>query len=167
MRILSLNFRQAIFGQESGEVPIFLLTITHEALDEPIRLSTDPTTRLFDTPLVYATESRGETYYYAGIDVTIPDEEDRAPPRSKLGIENVSRDLIPLARSISTPPHVKIEAVLASAPDTVEMTWPALDMSGVTYNAQVLEFTLTMDSLAKEPYPSGEFSPAYFPGLFY
>jgi hypothetical protein len=167
MRVLSLNFREAIFGQESGEVPIFLLTITHPDLDGPIYLTTDATERLGTDPLVYGTVSRGVTFLYAGIDVTIPDEQDKSPPASKLTVANVTRDLIPLARSVNSPPSVQIEAVLASAPDDVEMNWPALDMSNLTYDASALQFDLTMDALVTEPYPSGTFSPAYFPGLFF
>jgi hypothetical protein len=167
MRILSLNFRKALFPQESGEVPIFLLTITHPILNQPILLSTDATTRLSTDPLVYGTISRSLTFLYAGVDVTIPDEQDKTPPASKLTIQNVTRDLIPLARSVSTPPSVKIEAVLASALDSVEMTWPALDMSNLTYDANQLVFDLTMDALVTEPFPSGTFSPAYFPALFF
>lgn len=167
MRILSLNFRKALFAQESGEVPIMLLTITHPELAEPIYLSTDATERFSIDPLMYRTRSRGIDYLYAGIDVALPDEQDKSPPASKLTIANVTRDLIPLARSVSTPPSVKIEVVLASDPDTVEMTWPALDMTNLTYDASFLTFDLTMDALVTEPYPSGTFSPADFPALFY
>lgn len=167
MRVLSLNFRKAIFSQEAGEVPIFLLTITHPSLLAPIYLSTDPTTRYSDVPLMYRTVSRTINFLYAGIDITIPDEQDKTPPASKLTIANVTRDIIPLARSVSTPPAVKVEAVLASALDTVEMTWPELDMSNLTYDANQLVFDLTMDSLVTEPFPAGTFSPAYFGGLFY
>lgn len=166
MRVLSLNFRTALFSQESSEVPIFLLTITHPSID-PIYLSTDPTERYSTDPLGYRTVSRSTNFLYAGIDVTIPDEQDKAPPASKLTIANVARDLIPLARSVSTPPSVKIEEVLSSDLDTVEMTWPALDMSNLQYDANQLVFDLTMDSLVTEPYPAGTFSSAYFPGLFY
>jgi hypothetical protein len=166
VRVLSLNFRNALFAQESGEVPVFLLTITHDELAEPIRLTTDPTERKSDTPLVYRTMSRGDEYLYAGVDLTLPNDQDKSPPASKLIIANVTRELIPLARSVSTPPQVKIEAVLASAPDDVEMVWPAMDMSNLTYDAAFLQFDLTIDALVTEPYPSGTFSPAYFPGLF-
>lgn len=165
MRVLSLNFREALFAQESGEVVIFLLTITHDELEAPIRLTTDPTERTSSEPLIYRTTSRGEEYLYAGVDITLPDEQDKAPPASKLTIANVTRELIPLARSVSTPPSVKIEAVLASAPDVVEMVWPAMDMSNLTYDAAFLQFDLTMDALVTEPYPSGTFSPAAFRGL--
>lgn len=167
MRVLSLNFRQALFSQESGEVPIFLLTVTHPALTDPILLSTDPTARLSTDPLVYGTVSRGQDFLYAGVDITLPDEQDRTPPASKLTVENVTRDLIPLARSVSTPPKVLIEAVLASDPDTVETTFAEFDMTSLIADAAVLTFDLTIDALATEPYPSGTFSPAAFPGLFY
>jgi hypothetical protein len=167
MRILSLNFREALFAQESGEVPILLVTITHPELPEPIYLSTDPTERFSTDPLMYRTRSRGIDFLYAGIDVTLPDEQDKSPPASKPTIANVTRGLIPLARSVSTPPAVKIEVVLASDLDTVEMTWPAMDMTNLTYDASFLTFDLTIDALVMEPYPSSTFSPAYFPGLFY
>lgn len=167
MRALSLNFRKALFAQASAEVPIFLLTITHPQLTSPIRLSTDATTRITIDPLVYGTHSRGNTFLYAGIDVTLPDENDRSPPASKLIVENATRGLIPLARAIPTPASVKIEAVLASALDVVEMTFPQMDMTNLVYDVATLTFDLTIDALVTEPFPSGNFSPAYFPALFF
>lgn len=167
MRVLSLNFRKALFSQESGEVPVFLATITHPSLSAPIRLSTDPTSRISTDPLVYGTVSRGDTFFYAGIDLTLPDEQDRAPPTSKLTVANVTRDLIPLARSIPSPATIKIEVVLASALDVVEMALPAFQMTNLVYDLASLVFDLTIDALVTEPYPSGTFSPAEFQGLFY
>jgi len=167
VRVLSLNFRQALFAQESSEVPIFLLTITHPQLTTPILLSTDPTTRISDEPLVYGTTSRGSTFLYAGVQLTLPDEQDRQAPSSKLTVDNITRDLIPLARSIATPASIMIEAVLASALDTVEMTFPSFQMTALTYDVSTLQFDLTLDALTTEPFPAGDFSPAYFPGLFF
>lgn len=167
MRVLSLNFRKALFSQESGEVPVFLATITHPSLAAPIRLSTDPTSRITTDPLVYGTVSRGNTFLYAGIDLTLPDEQDRSPPASKLTVANVTRDLIPLARSVPSPASVKIEAVLASALDTVEISFPAFQMTNLVYDVASLVFDLTLDALVTEPYPSGTFSPAGFQALFY
>ncbi len=167
MRVVSLNFRVAMFAQESGEVPIFLLTITHPELADPIRLTTDPTERFSTDPLLYGTTSRGVQYLYVGMDVTLPDEQDKNPPASKLVVSNVNRDLIPLARSVNSPPSVTFEAVLASALDVVEFSIPALDMINLQYDAGQLTFSLAMDALTSEPYPAGSFSPSSFPGLFY
>lgn len=167
MRTLSLNFRRELFAQESGEVPIFLLTISHASLVTPERLSTDATALISSSPLSYGTVSRGNTYLYAGVELILPDELDRNAPAARLSIQNVDRRLVPLARSISTPAQCKIECVLLSALDTVETTWPAFDMTSLEYDAAQLTFDLTIDALASEPYPALKFGPAYFPALFY
>lgn len=166
MRTLPLNFREAIFSQESGEVPVFLLTISHPDLDENILLSSDATERLSTDPLVYGTLSRGREFLFVGMDLSLPDEQDKSPPASTMTISNVGREMIPLARSVTSPPTVKIEAILASDPDAVLFDVPALDMIGLQYNAGELIFSLVMDAMAREPFPAGTFDPASFPGLF-
>jgi Domain of unknown function (DUF1833) len=167
VRNLSLNFRRALFAQESAEVPVFLLTISHPTLTSPILLSTDNTTRITTDPLVYGTVSRGLTFLYAGVGLQLPDEQDGSAPAAKLVIENITRDLIPMARSIQTPAQVKIEAVLASAPDTVEITFPSFDMTNLQYDQATLQFDLTMDALTTEPFPAGVFGPSGFPALIF
>lgn len=166
MRILSLDMRQAMFAQETGEVAVGLLTITHPSLSDPIVISTDPTERYSTDPLVYGTTSRGTQFIYVGMAVTLPDEQDKAPPASKLIISNVTRDLVPLARSVSSPPSVKIEIVRAAAPDTVEISVPAMDMVNLQYDSGQLTFDLAIDAFALEPFPAGNYDPASFPGLF-
>lgn len=158
--------RQALFAQESGEVAVMLLTITHSSLATPIRLSTDPTQRLTTDPLVYGTVSRTNTYYFVGMEVTLPDEKDKSAPASKMVVSNVDRSIIPLVRSINSPAQVKMEGLLVSDLSTVEFTVPAFDIVNVQYDAGQLTFDLTVDSFATEPFPSGSFDPASFAGLF-
>ncbi len=167
MRTLSLNMRQALFAQESGEVAIFLLTITHPQLDQPIRLSSDPTQRMGTDPLYYATVSRANEYKYVGMEITLPDEQDQSPPSTRMVIGNVDRSIVPLARSVTSPASVKIEIVLASDPDTVELSVPALNMVSLDYDVLTLTFDLAMDAFATEPYPAGNFDPGAFPSLFF
>lgn len=166
MRTLSLNFRNALFAQESGEVAAFLLTITHPSLAQPIRLSSDPTVRITTEPLVYGTTSRGNDYLFVGMDLALPDEKEASPPASKMMISNVDRETIALARSINSPAEVLIECILASAPDAIETTIPVLEIINVNYDAAQLTFDLAMDALAIEPFPAGTFSPSSFAGLF-
>jgi hypothetical protein len=167
MRNVSLNMREALFSQESGEVAIFLVTITHPDLDLPILLTSDATTRLSTDPLKYGTVSNGQTFLYAGMTVSLPDEQEKSPPACQLIIPNIDRSIIPLARSIVSPASAKIQIVLASAPDLVEIEVPALDMVNLTYDVINLTFGLAMDALATEPFPAGTFNPADFGGLFF
>lgn len=165
-RMLSLTMRQALNAQETGELPIFLLTVTHPQLESPILLSSDPTQRLSETPLVYGTHSRERDFMFLPMSFTIPDEKDDAPPATQLVIDNVDRELVNILRSTSTPAQVLIELVLASAPNAVEIEFPLFDLVGADYDAQQVSLSLALNGLATEPFPSGTFSPATFPGLF-
>ncbi|NLS07603.1 DUF1833 family protein [Rhizobium sp. P32RR-XVIII] len=165
-RTVSLAFLNAINSQETDEVVICLLTVTHEDLDEPIYLSSDPTTRISDSPLVYATTSRGNEYLFLPFEFTLPDDKSDSPPRIQLSIDNTDRSLVAMLRSFTTPASIKLEIVLASSLDDVEIEMPALQLSDVTIGEEQITADLVADALINEPYPAGQFTPGAFPGLF-
>lgn len=165
-REVSDRFREAIYAQETDEVPICLLTITHESLSEPIYVSSVATTRLSDDPLLYGTESRGEQYIFLPFEFTLPDDKSDSPPRVQLTMENIDRTLVSLLRTFVTPASVKFEIVLASDPDLVEIAVPILQMADATIDESTIAITLVADTLINEPHPAGQFTPGAFPGLF-
>ncbi|PTM92859.1 DUF1833 family protein [Mycoplana dimorpha] len=165
-RSVSPAFLNAIHAQESDEVVICLLTVSHPELAQPIFLSSDPTMRLSDSPLIYATRSRGENYLFLPFEFTLPDDKSDSPPRVQLTIDNTDRQLVMLLRSFATPASIKLEIVLVSSPDTVEMELPALQLANVTIGEQQVTADLVADALINEPYPAGQFTPGTFSGLF-
>lgn len=165
MRTVSSKFRKALYAQETDEVAACLMTITHPELGEPIRVSTDPTTRLSVEPLLYGTKSRGQDYLFVPMEVVVPGEEDQAQ-EAKLEVDNTDQGLINAIRSISNAALVKLEIVLPSDPDVVEREYPALMISHVEYDERTVRFTLALDALTTEPYPGTAFIPSMFPGLF-
>jgi len=166
VRLLSLTARMAAYAEQTGEVVVGLVTISHPSLDTPLRFSSDPTTRLSTDPLLYGTASRGNPYNFLPMSIALPEDSDDTPPATKLVIDNVARDMIPTIRSVSTPGQVTTEFVLASSPDTVEATWPNFDLVNSTYDSGQVTCDLTVDAMATEPFPYGTFTPAQFPGLF-
>lgn len=167
-RNVSDVFRQAAFAEETDEVVAVLLTLMHGGLTAPIRLSSDSTERLEEPveEVVYGTVSRGERYIYYPFAIELPSDRAEEAPLAKVTIDNVRREITQAIRSITTPPLVTIEVVLASQPDVVEAVFPQFDLVGVTYDSLAVEGKLTLDSLAGEPYPAGRYDPARFPGLF-
>lgn len=165
-RTTSASFRSAAFSSETDEVVICLLTITHETLDQPIRLSSDPTSRISENPLSYATVSRGETFLFLPFEFTLPADQDDVPPRVSLNLANADRGLIALLRGISSPLQIKVEVVLASSLDTVEVDLPIMQLSEIDYDAQGLRANLVIDGMQTEPFPAGQFDRGRFPGLF-
>jgi len=164
----SLAFRQAAYAQETGRTIIALITLTHESLSEPIRISTDPTERL-STPIldvVYGTVSRGNQYVFLPLKIQIPSDTDEGPGNMTIELDNVHRAYTEAIRSIFTPISVLVELVLDNAVDTVELQWPEFLVTNITYDATLIKATLALETLEREPFPSGIFGPAHFPGLF-
>lgn len=167
MRTLSLTMRQAMAAQETGQVVIVLLTISHPIMGgASFRVSSDPTQKFSDAPLEYGTISRGNSFIFLPFSITLPDDASERAPATQIQIENVTRQLVELIRSVSSRATVRIELVLASSPNIVEVAFPQFDLGSVSYNADTVTLELTMDSMTSEPYPSGTFDPSSFPALF-
>lgn len=168
--IVSLNFRQALYAPETGRYPISLITIEHEELTEPIKISSDPTQRLVDltTPLdvVYGTVSRGETFIFYPVRLRLPNDTEDGVGDISIEIDNVHRQFTETIRSITSPPTFKVEIVIDNALDVVEAQWPDFELVDVKYDATLITGTLKLETYEKEPFPSGMFTPTYFPGLF-
>lgn len=163
---LSSPAKAGMFSQETEEVMICLLTITHPFLGEPFRLSSDPTVRISDDPLHYATVSRGNNYLFMPFTFQRPEASQDAPGTAVLTVANIDRELVPLVRSIPESTRMTIELVLASSPDIVEAALFDLEILHTRYDAETVDLTLGYQSLASEPFPWLSFTPNHFPGLF-
>jgi hypothetical protein len=164
----SLNFRQAAYAAETDRVIIALITIDHDDLLEPILISSDPTGRIreYESNIVYGTVSRGNTYIFLSPRIQIPSDTDEGPGQMTIEFDNIDRGYTEIIRSLFTPPTVTVELVLDNDPDTVEVTWPEFLLTHIYYDDLIVRGTLSLETLDREPFPSGTFSPAFFPGLF-
>lgn len=159
---------RAMFSPDSDDTLIILLTITGAGIETPIRLADNYTQRISETAdeVMYGVKSRGLDFIFLPLQITLPTEEHAAAPRCNITINDVTRQLTPVIRSISSAPSVKLELVLSKTPDVVEASFPGFLMGGISYNANTITAELTVESLAMEPFPAHTFTPAHFPGLF-
>lgn len=160
----------ATLVQETSEREVCLLTITHPAWTEPVRLSTDATEFLRfadDGSPMYGTVSRGNTFEFVPISAVLPDSHDEQPPAGRVSIDNVSQAVAPYLRMVDDQmPRVTVEVVLASTPDIVDQVWPEMELTQATVDASRAEVTLGMDIGSNEAIPWMRFIPAFFPNLF-
>lgn len=154
-RALSSRATAAIFSPQTGEVFLILMTITHPAV-EPIRVACN----------TQDVVSNGQTFPGFPFEITLPDEQEDRQPFMQLRITNVDRRIVQAVRTMTSPPTVRVDIVLASQPDTFEATFPDFTLRSVEYDAMVVQGQLTMDDILSEPYPSGTMNPQDFPGLF-
>lgn len=156
---------KAVFSPDSDSSLIVLLTLYGE---ETIRLADGYTQRISENAdeVMYGVVSRGQNYIFLPMNVTLPTEDQESVPRMRIEMHDVTRQLIPVVRTLGEAISVKMEIVLSKTPDVVEASFDGLLMAGVTYNANTITADLTVESLSTEPFPAHSFTPSYFPGLF-
>lgn len=139
----------------SSDLPLVLLTIAHADLVTPIRVANNKV----------AVTSNGEIYIGFPFEIILPDTSEDSPPRSKLRINNVSREIGQAIRSISTPPSVTIQVVRQDSLDVVEAEFVGMSLTNVSYDALTVDADLMFEDLGREPFPSMKFNPSYFRGV--
>lgn len=162
---LSTAARRAINAQETDEVFLLLLTLSHPSLPEPIRV-VDNTVNI---------TSRGHTYVAYPFKIDLPDDAPDESPRVRLEIDNVGvpDDADPLQRRVSdyiraidSPFTCALEIVLASTPDVVEAGPFEVKATSAEYDVMTVSAELGYEDLLNEPFPGDSFIPATHPGLF-
>lgn len=158
-RSLSSLMRSAVRAQETSQVLLALVTITHASIiGGPLRLVQD----------MQDLTSNGNVYTAFPFRITLPEEGSEAIPRVSLAIDNVSQEVLTTLKSISPeiPPTITIDIVLASQPNTIEFTIPSMTLRSISADMLVIEGDLRMDEEDLIPFPEGSFTPQHFPGLF-
>lgn len=150
------NYKKAVHARVTGEVPLILLTITHDELTTPIRV-VDNTEDII---------SRGDVFLKAHFKAVFPSEEDGSPPMTKITIPNINREILRILKSVLTPAEVLMEVVLASSPDIVEMFFANFVLKDVDYEALSITGTVIIDTMMEEPYPADSYVPSTHPGMF-
>lgn len=155
MRNVSLTFRQAVYTQETNEVFLILLEISHTSLST-IRVCNN------DVDIT----SNGNVYTAYNFKIELPSDEEGDVPTAQLVIDNVDQQLTFSIRSITTPPTIRIMVILASSPNTIEIDMPDFLLTNINYNEYTITGTISIENFMSEPFPGDIFTPTQFPGLF-
>ena len=152
---ISVLGKKAMMGLAQEEVPVWLLTLEHDSIAEPIRVcsnSSDIT-------------SLGLEYVSFPFEIAyVPDDEK--PARVTLRIANLDGRIQTALEAISTPVEATLQMVLASSPDTIEADVVNLQLRAV--EADVIEMTGSLEhrQYGREPFPRQSATPITTPGLF-
>lgn len=158
-RQLTQALRQASHAAQTAACPILLVTIDHPSLlGAPIRLTSDNVHTL----------SRGELYVRIPFELTLPDDVEDRPPRAKISVANISREMIRFIEELppGEAPKVLLELVMAGALDNVEEAWGPFRMTEPDYDARTLSAELAIDDRSQEPFGHERYTPDMFIALF-
>jgi len=156
-RVLSSAAARSILAEDTAEVWLCLLTITHPDM-EAIRIvnNTEAVTRGSVTFQPYSFEA------------SMPDDTDDAAPNVALRIDNVDRDITRQIKSLQGPrPQVRLEVVLASQPSQVEMG--PFNFTALQVDWDLMELGVQIgyqEDFLNQGVPGQTYTPSNSPGLF-
>ena len=155
MKDLSANFISEINSQNSGDVFLWLVEASHSSFET-----------LY---LVANTEdivSNGRTYTAFPFKLTLAPDDDGEAPIAKIDFSNVGLELVENIRSVTSPIKFKLQLVLASAPDEIEVEIEQMIGRALEYDESLISFTLTYDDILSISVPSYTYNPLEYGGLF-
>jgi hypothetical protein len=144
-----------LFGQVSDDPFMMFFTITHPDFS-PIYLVNNTVDQI----------SRGITFQAFPMTVRLPTDDGESTREVAIDFDNVSLELIDELRTVTTPMDVKIEMILASDLDTVQLSLEELKLRSVVYDKQKVSAKLYMDSFLNVEMTSEKYTPTLYPGLF-
>lgn len=164
-RPLSNAARTAIYAQQTDEVFIQLITLDHPTFEQPVRVASDPL-ELLPNAGVRGVISRGEEFLFLPFNIELPAQDDSGVARARISVDNISREIVDAVRRANSAVSITVEIVLASDPDTPEVTASDFKLDRVTYDAFTVTGDISVEYFDLEPFPSRRFTPSDFPGIF-
>lgn len=165
MRQVSETFKRAVFAQQTDEVFICLVTITHPSFTAPIRIASDPF-EVLPIAGVRGVVSRGEEYVYLPFEIKLPSQDETGISRASLSVDNVDREIVSAVRGADSALGITIEVVMSSDVDVPEVAIQNFRLDRVTYDAFTVSGDISVEYFDLEPFPARRFTPSDFPGLF-
>ena len=158
-RQVSIDALRSMMAQETDEVFLMCLTISHSSFAEPYLLvcNNEPIQR-----------AAGEFEPFA-FQLNLPDEAEDQVPQVSITIDNVDTKILQSVRSLPAGERVSLslEVVLASSPDTVEVGPLAFKFLSVDYDSAQVTGTLGFDDdLLNVAFPRQQYTPVNSPGVF-
>jgi hypothetical protein len=155
-RALSNSALQAMMAEVTNEAFLLLVTFFYAPTSEIFRvvLNTEEIT------------SQGAQFTPTFFEFSLPETSDRAPQGCNVSMDNVDRRMVDLLRRITEPLKVRIQLVLASQPDIIEMQLDDLVLREVSWDAQRIEGTLVSEDPMSQAFPGHLYEPRTFQGIF-
>lgn len=134
---------------------LFLMTITHADLAEPVRVVNDTVSQT----------ALGQTWQGWPLRFKFPGDAETGI-RSELTIQNVSREIGDKIRVLKGTISVQVDLVYKAEPNAAVISLPGLRLRNVEVSATTVTGELTSFGSTAVGWPAGRATPARTPGLF-
>ena len=122
---------------------LFLLTLDHDDLASPIRVVNN----------VENITSNGNVYTAFPFELILPQDDGDTLPQVIISLSNVDLSLVDEIRGLTGALTVTLEIVLASSPNTIEMSIDGMKTISIQYDAQKIEATCQVEDTMNLIFP--------------
>lgn len=143
-----------MFAQESEDPFLTLVTLTNVFF----------TARLVNNSRDIV--SNGFTFTALPMKIRLPVDDGDAAREFVIEFDNISLGLIENLRSVTGDVGVKIQLILASLPNIIQMEFSDLILKAVNYNAKSISARIVLDNFLAVEMTSERYTPTNFPGMF-
>ncbi|WP_263418666.1 DUF1833 domain-containing protein [Terriglobus albidus] len=158
-RNLSPRALQSMLAEETEEVYLMCETLSHSSFEDDYRL-------VMNNECIQ--RAAGEFQPFA-FQLNLPAEQDDSAPQVQQTIDAVDTEILNAIRTLPAGERVnaKVEIVLASQPDTVEVG--PIDFKILQADADASQVTATLgfdDDFLNASFPAVQYTPSNSPGIF-
>lgn len=154
------DLNQSLINQmlrpNSPDAFLTLVTMTHPVWPEPIRLVDNSSNVL----------SRGQVFTAFPFKITLPADDGETAREATIILDNTSLEIIAKLRQVTNEISVKLEMIISSIPNEVQIAVEDLSIRNISYNANTISARLAMDNFLQTEMTSEKYTPAKFRGIF-
>lgn len=150
------ELKAQLFGQVSSDPFLALFTFTHPNFSSDIRLVNNAEDII----------SNGNTFTAFPIQVVLPPDDQEAAREVQIQMDNIDLSIITELRQVTSPVEASVQMILASDPDTVQLSLEELKLKNINYNEKNITASLMMDDFLGVGLTSERYNPDNFPGIF-
>lgn len=156
-RTVSATALSAMLSQQTEQVFLTCVTISHPDLNEDLRFVDD------NTPL----QRNKGLYLPAAFQFRLPSDQEDNVPRGQIVMDNIDRQIIAAVRPLREAPEISIEIVLKSTPNNTELGPISFKLREFSYDAETIVGEVSPDEdFLNDAFPRRSFTPRTARGLF-
>jgi hypothetical protein len=152
---LSPELLAQLYGQNSGDPFLTLLTLSHTSFSD-IRLVNNTADIV----------SNGLTFTAYPFKLVLPRDDGDTSREINIDFDNVGLELVDIIRTVTDAIDIKLEMVLASIPNEIQMSFQELKIQSIVYNKHRISAKVFLDSFLNTEISSEKYTPSIYPGLF-
>jgi len=144
-----------LYGQDSSDPFLMLVTLSHTSFGNICLVNNSE--NITSNSIIYTAFP---------MSIILPADDGEKSREVSIEFDNVSLELVNEIRTVTTPINIKVDMVLASNPNIVQISLDDLKVKNITYDKSRIRAKIIMDDFLSVELTSEKYNPSNFPGLF-